>query len=58
MAAHHQVAALDFGDVDLGRYAAANLRAQLLEPGAVLVLASQFVKVMGDVLAGKGGGGQ
>ncbi|MNJ59609.1 hypothetical protein D3C77_553050 [compost metagenome] len=58
MAAYHQIAALDPGDIDARRYRAAYLRADLLEPGAVLVLAGQFVKVIPDVLAGQGGGGQ
>ncbi|MMZ70852.1 hypothetical protein D1872_340140 [compost metagenome] len=50
MTAHHQIAALDPGDVDLGRHRAADLRADLLEPRTVLILAGQFVEMIGDVL--------
>ncbi|MNH03688.1 hypothetical protein D3C79_629570 [compost metagenome] len=58
VAAHHQVAALDPGNIDTRRYIAADLRADLLEPGAILVLTGQFVKVIPDVLTRQGGGGQ
>ncbi|MNJ54426.1 hypothetical protein D3C77_498640 [compost metagenome] len=58
MAAYHQVAAFDPVDVDPGRHLAAHVRAQLLEPRAVLVLAGELVEVEPDVLAGQSGSGQ
>lgn len=53
MAADHQVAAPDLLHVDLGGKGAADFRAELGEPGAIGVLARQFVEMVGDVLSGE-----
>jgi len=56
VAAHYQIAALDLRHIDLGWQFAANLRAQLFEPGAVLILTGQLVEVVADVLSCQGAG--
>ncbi|MNM75741.1 hypothetical protein D3C81_875370 [compost metagenome] len=58
MAAHHQVAALDPGNVDPRRHLATDGRADRLEPWTVTVLAGQFVELVPDVLAGQRRGSQ
>ncbi|MNP14435.1 hypothetical protein D3C76_1067580 [compost metagenome] len=58
VAAHHQVAALDPGDVDPGWHLAAEGRAQLLEDRPVLVLAGHLVEVEPHVLERQQASGQ
>ncbi|MNH16628.1 hypothetical protein D3C79_762750 [compost metagenome] len=58
MAAYHQVAALDSGDIDAGRHFAADQRADLLEERAVLVLAGHFIEVEPHVLERQQASGQ
>src|SRR5690606_12166098 len=53
VAAYHQVAASDLLDIDSrGQFAARHL-AQLLKPGAVLILACESVEIVGHVLSGQ-----